>query len=132
MAPMMHEELPSVAAPPELWRQVIEAVISYSAKLKGRDGGGAPSPQMLAMLRQMDAAAGMSASRHPSATIDGTRWITVTEAAPLAGVSERSVQRLAAKGRLITRRHGQRVLLVDADSAGSYGRERRHASADDD
>jgi hypothetical protein len=68
------------------------------------------------------AARGVTPSRHLLAILDETRWVTVAEAAPLAGISERSVQRLAKSGRLIARHHGQRSWLIDAGSARNYGR----------
>lgn len=106
--------------PGSLTRAVVETAVLALADEARRDGALRPAPGIALLLRQLD----VSATRHPVATMDPTRWITVAEAAPLAGITERSVQRLAASNRLIARRHGERVWQVDHDSARDYGRNR--------
>lgn len=118
---MMPQEPPAAVVPPGLARQLVDAAVLGLAQMARRDAGGAVTPGLTALLRQLDA----SATRHPVGNLDATRWITVAEAAGLAGLTERSVQRLARNGRLIARRHGHRVWQVDEASARDYGRTTR-------
>lgn len=102
--------------------------LGYLVRLAQRQNGGLSVGEDFGwLLNEVEdaaavAARGLTPSRHLLAILDETRWVTVAEAAPLAGISERSVQRLAKSGRLIARRHGQRSWLIDAGSARNYGR----------
>jgi excisionase family DNA binding protein len=135
---MMRQEPPGVVSleavrqlagilPSGMARAVVDAAVHELAARSRRDGTAAIAPGVRDVLSALD----VSASGQPFASMDGTRWVSTAEAARLAGVSERSVRRLAESGRIRARRPG-RDWQVDHDSAQDYGRERRHASADDD
>lgn len=110
--------------PSGMARAVVAAAVRELAARSRRDGTAAIAPGVRDVLAALDVV-DVSATRHLLGTIDVTRWITTAEAARLAGITERSVQRLAASGRLINRRHGRRSYLIDFASAQDYGRERR-------
>jgi excisionase family DNA binding protein len=124
----MTQQEPGVFIRASLCGLVLRALVAYLGAQSRRDGGTRPAPGLARLLGQLD----MADNGHACATIDETRWVDVAEAARLAGVSERSVRRLAKSGRLIARRHGHRSWLIDADSATGYGRERRRGTAHDD
>lgn len=107
-----------VTVPPHLCRVVARAAVLGLQVLARRDGAAQSAPGLARLLAELDA----SASGHQFANLD-EHWIPVTEAAALAGVSERSVRRLAANGRLRARRAG-RDWQVSADSAADYRKDR--------
>lgn len=109
-----------VTVPPE-WCDIVLRMLIRDLKAQAGRNGGPPGivPGLSAILRQLEASAG----RHPVATMAAERWISAAEASRLAGVSERSAQRLAASGRLIARKR-RRDWEIDADSARDYGRDR--------
>lgn len=118
-----------VTVPAHLGRKVAWLAWLGAEVASARSGGLPLTPELARVLDQLD----MSARRQPFTrmAVDEARWVTTIEAAALAGVSDRSVQRLAASGRLIARRHGRRGWLIDSSSARDYGRERGHAASDD-
>lgn len=114
----MRQEPHGVTVPPELARPLSRLASVGLDVLSRRDGGLPVAPGLARLLSQLDTAD----SGHAFATMSETRWIAVAAAAQLAGVSERSVRRLAASGRLIAQRHGLRSWQIDASSARDYAR----------
>lgn len=117
-----------VAVPGPLERVVVRLCWLGLGDLTRRNGSPPVVPGLARFLGELD----MRASAHGVAMMEAShyttgRWVSTSEAAQLAGISESQVRRLAADDRLIARRVGRRAWLVDADSASDYRNRRRRA-----
>ena len=120
-APMMQQHPAGVTVPPELCRFLHVAVLAQVREDEYRNGALAPAG-LLALLAELRAAAsGRAAGR--IGTVE-TRWVTVAEAAGLAGVSQRRIRQLAAERKIRSRRHG-RDWQIDPQSARDWPARRR-------
>lgn len=111
-----------VLVPAGLCRPLLGLVVLGLAERARRDGGVQPVPGLVALLTELD----MAGNGRVPAMVGSSWWVTAGEAAALAGISGRSVRRLAASGRVIARRAGHEW-LIDRQSAIDYGRARNAA-----
>ncbi|MGO9502741.1 MAG: helix-turn-helix domain-containing protein [Streptosporangiaceae bacterium] len=109
-----------VRVPRELCGVVARLAVLGLAELSRRDGGLSPAPGLAALLSELSARGrGRATVRVPLMAPLGS-----SEAAQMAGVSARSVRRLAAAGRLRARRQG-RDWLIDPDAIEDCAERRR-------
>jgi len=103
-------------------------LLDYAVKDIGHRNGGAPKMHDLAELLSTVRAGAASASGRPLCTLAVTadRFIPVSEAAVIAGVSERHMRRLARSGALRAVKRG-RDWSIDQDAAHEYTA-RRHST----
>jgi hypothetical protein len=102
-------------------------LVEYAVKEITRRNGGAPAvmhdlAELLAILRMP--APSVSGRPRPMLPMRAERFLTVSEAVVITGLSDRQVRRLAAEQVLIARKKG-RDWQIDADSAAGYGQRRR-------